>query len=70
MKFTDIVALAKAGYSPKDIKELLEYCETDPQVKAAELPEQAVNDIKKQEEEKQPEESIFEKLAKSDAKEE
>lgn len=33
MKFSDIVDLARAGYSPKDIKELLELTETAPDVK-------------------------------------
>lgn len=38
MKFSDIVALAKAGYKPSDVKELLELCETDPSAKKAEPP--------------------------------
>jgi len=32
MIFSDIVALAKAGYSPKQVKELLEMVETSPKV--------------------------------------
>lgn len=35
MIFSDIVALAKAGYSPKQVKELLEMVETSPAVKEA-----------------------------------
>ena len=30
MDIKDIVALAKAGYKPNDIKELLELCDTKP----------------------------------------
>ena len=37
MKFSDIIALAKAGYSPKDVKDLLELTETDPEVKTKEV---------------------------------
>lgn len=70
MKFSDIITLAKAGYSPKDIKELLEYCETDPKVKDAELPEKVVEDIKEQEaKEEQKIVNAFEKLV-NDNKEE
>ena len=47
MKFDDIVALAKAGYSPKQVKELLEMVETSPQIKDAN-PDDVVNvDTKK-----------------------
>lgn len=38
MKFADIVTLAKNGYKPSDIKELLELCETDPETKSKEPP--------------------------------
>ena len=38
MKFEDIVALAKAGYSPKQVKEFLEYVETSPKVQEAPAP--------------------------------
>lgn len=38
MVFSDIVALAKAGYSPKDVKTLLEMCETSPNVQDAKAP--------------------------------
>ena len=37
MILSDIVALAKAGYSPKQVKELLEMVETSPKVKEADL---------------------------------
>lgn len=33
MKLEDIITLAKAGYTPKQVKELLEMVETSPQVK-------------------------------------
>lgn len=33
MKFSDVIALAKAGWSLKDIKEALELTETSPDVK-------------------------------------
>lgn len=33
MDFKDLVTLAKAGYGPKQVKELLEMCETSPKVK-------------------------------------
>lgn len=39
MKIADIVALAKAGYSPKQVKELLEMVETSPAVKEATVEE-------------------------------
>lgn len=39
MNLTDIVALAKAGYSPKQVKELLEMVETSPAVKNATVEE-------------------------------
>ena len=35
MILSDIVALAKAGYTPKQVKELLEMVETSPKVKEA-----------------------------------
>lgn len=40
MILSDIVALAKAGYTPKQVKELLEMVETSPKVKEAD-----VNDV-------------------------
>lgn len=36
MKISDIVTLAKAGYSPKDVLKLLEVVETSPEVKKVE----------------------------------
>lgn len=39
MIFQDIVALAKAGYSPKQVKELLEMVETSPKVKETKVEE-------------------------------
>lgn len=39
MNLTDIVALAKAGYTPKQVKELLEMVETSPAVKNATVEE-------------------------------
>lgn len=54
MKFDDIVALAKAGYSPKQVKELLEMVETSPQIKDAN-PDDVVNvDTKKVEPNPEP----------------
>lgn len=35
MKLSDIIELAKAGYSYKQVKELLEYVETSPAVQEA-----------------------------------
>ena len=37
MILSDIVSLAKAGYSPKQVKELLEMVETSPKVKENDL---------------------------------
>lgn len=67
MIFADLVTLAKAGWSPKQVKELLEMCETSPEVKKAELPKEAVEDINKEEE--QEEINAFAKLV-NDNKEE
>ena len=51
MKISDIVTLAKAGYSPKDVLKLLEVVETSPEVKKAEavVGENGDVEIKKQE---------------------
>ena len=68
MIFADLVTLAKAGWSPKQVKELLEMCETSPKVKEAELPKEAVEDINKLNEE-QEEINAFAKLV-NDNKEE
>lgn len=37
MIFSDIVALAKAGWTPKDIKEIMEIVETSPKAKETEI---------------------------------
>lgn len=69
MNFTDIVALARAGYSPKDVKELLELCETDPKTKEKETPK----DEGKEGDDNQPKEpelNAFEKLVKENNKKE
>lgn len=39
MKLEDIITLAKAGYTPKQVKELLEMVETSPQVQNATVEE-------------------------------
>ena len=62
MKFTDIITLAKAGYTPKDIKELLELCETDPETKAKEVPEEVKTEPVEPKVEPEPEFSAFERL--------
>lgn len=36
MKISDIVALAKAGYTPKDVLKLIEMVETSPEVQKTE----------------------------------
>lgn len=58
MKFSDIVDLARAGYSPKDVKELLELTETDPKTKELPPPESP----KEPDKPKEPELDAFEKL--------
>lgn len=57
MKISDIVALAKAGYTPKDVMKLLEVVETSPEVKEvkAEISETGDVEIKKEEPEVKPE---------------
>lgn len=63
MKFADIITLAKAGYSPKDIKELLELTETDPKTKETPVPDPEKKEPEKKEpEKKEPELDAFEKL--------
>lgn len=64
MKFSDIVALAKAGYKPADVKELLDLCETDPETKKDPEPEKKEEIPDPKEQGKEPEVDIFEKLAK------
>lgn len=39
MKLDDILTLAKAGYKPSDVKELMEYVESSPGVKNTTLEE-------------------------------
>lgn len=51
MIFQDIVALAKAGYSPKQVKELLEMVETSPKVKETKV-EEVIEQPKEKEEQK------------------
>lgn len=60
MIFSDLVALAKAGYSPKQVKELLEMVETSPKVK-----ETSVDEAKKLEKE-QPKEQPKEEESKQE----
>lgn len=52
MIFQDIVALAKAGYSPKQVKELLEMVETSPKVKETKVEEVIEEQPKEKEEQK------------------
>ncbi len=54
MILSDIVALAKAGYTPKQVKELLEMVETSPKVKEADLKD-VVDKKEKEPEVKTPE---------------
>lgn len=54
MNLSDIVALAKAGYTPKQVKELLEMVETSPTIKEAKV-EDVVDKNKKEPEVKKPE---------------
>lgn len=54
MILSDIVALAKAGYSPKQVKELLEMVETSPAIKEAKV-EDVVDKKEKEPEVKKPE---------------
>lgn len=57
MKISDIVALAKAGYTPKDVMKLLEVVETSPEVKEvkAEISDAGDVEIKKEEPKVEPE---------------
>lgn len=57
MKISDIVALAKAGYTPKDVLKLLEMVETSPEVQKAEaeVKEDGAVEIKKEEPKVEPE---------------
>ena len=57
MKISDIVTLAKAGYTPKDVLKLLEAVETSPEVKKTEADVKDDDDaeIKKEESKEEPE---------------
>ena len=55
MILTDIIALAKAGYSPKDIKDLIALAEPTPQAPGAQDPEPEQEPEKKQEKKQEPE---------------
>lgn len=66
MKFNDLVALAKAGYSPKDVKDLLEMCETDPATKEADV--STVVEETKKEDTANVELNAFEKLVSDNVK--
>lgn len=57
MKISDIVTLAKAGYTPKDVLKLLEAVETSPEVQKAEADVKDNGDveIKKEESKEEPE---------------
>lgn len=50
VKFEDIVTLAKSGWTPKQVKEVLEMLETSPQVKDADA-----KDLDKKKEERKEE---------------
>lgn len=50
VKFEDIVTLAKSGWTPKQVKEVLEMLETSPQVKDADA-----KDLEKKAEERKEE---------------
>ena len=63
MKLQDIIDLAKAGYSPKDVITLLEYVETSPEVKKAD-PEEAKKELPETKKEEAKEDAVetFKKL--------
>lgn len=61
MKFSDIVALAKAGYKPTDVKALLELCETNPE-KSTKESEPEPDPEPGKDEKREPELDAFEKL--------
>ena len=67
MKFSDIVTLAKAGYKPSDVKELLELCETDPSTKNKEVNTESNDSAISSNESKEPELDAFEKLVKENS---
>ena len=54
----DLADLARAGYKPSDVKDILENLKTDPDLKqegGSDLKEQAPEESKKQPEKKEPE---------------
>lgn len=57
ISLSDLVALAKAGYGPKQVKELIEVFQTEPSVKDAEvkMTDNGTPEIKKEPEAKSPE---------------
>lgn len=63
IKLDDLVSLAKAGWTPKQVKEVLEMIETSPKIKEAE-PEQLKEEVKEEikEEPKKEEEDPIEVL--------
>lgn len=66
--FNGIVELAKAGYKPSDVKDLLESLKTDPDLESkggSDLKETTPEESKKQPEKKEPEkkEDSFDALA-------
>ena len=69
MKFSDIITLAKAGYSPADVKSLLELCETDPETKKKEIPEDVKKEVEKKEEKKESNVDAFAKLVENETEE-
>lgn len=73
MKFTDIIELAKSGWSLKDVKEALELAETSPEVQKADIEEIKNNDgavpapeapkpVETPQPQEQPEGSVLDKL--------
>lgn len=58
MKLEDIITLAKAGYTPKQVKELLEMVETSPQVKEATVEEVENKEITQGSTEEKKEEKV------------
>lgn len=70
MKFSDIIALAKAGYSPKDVKDLLELTETDPEVKAKEVEDPKTDPKVPEDPEDKKVKDAFEKLIENENKKE
>ena len=55
MKFTDIIELAKQGYKPSDIKELIELSKEEPKEEPKEAQTPAKEQIEEQPEEKREE---------------